>query len=85
MYNQIQHDERDKLVTDNVALVKRIANHIGNRLPSNIQIDDLIQSGMIGLLEASKNYDPSQGASFETYASISGGDQTLNHVLAFTL
>ncbi|MDH5424949.1 MAG: RNA polymerase sigma factor FliA [Gammaproteobacteria bacterium] len=70
MYNQIQHDERDKLVTEHVVLVKRIAHHIGNRLPSNIQIDDLIQSGMIGLLEAAKNYDPSQGASFETYASI---------------
>ncbi|MDH5391618.1 MAG: RNA polymerase sigma factor FliA [Gammaproteobacteria bacterium] len=70
MYKQIQHDERDKLVTEHVVLVKRIAHHIGNRLPSNIQIDDLIQSGMIGLLEASKNYDPSQGASFETYAGI---------------
>ena len=35
-----------------------------------MQIDDLIQAGMIGLLEASRNYDPSQGASFETYAGI---------------
>jgi RNA polymerase sigma factor FliA len=70
MYNKIQHDERNKLVTEHAVLVKRIANHIGSRLPSNIQIDDLVQSGMIGLLEASRNYDPSQGASFETYASI---------------
>ena len=70
MYSQIHNVERDKLVIEHVALVKRIANHIMNRLPSNIQKDDLIQSGMIGLLEASKNYDPSQGASFETYASI---------------
>ena len=70
MYKQIHHDERDKLVIEHVALVKRIANHIMNRLPSNIQKDDLIQAGMLGLLEASKNYDPSQGASFETYASI---------------
>ena len=36
----------------------------------NVQADDLIQSGMIGLLEASKNYNPGQGASFETYAGI---------------
>lgn len=70
MYSQVQDNDRDQLVTEHVVLVKRIAHHIANRLPSNIQVDDLIQSGMIGLLEAAKNYDPSQGASFETYASI---------------
>jgi RNA polymerase sigma factor for flagellar operon FliA len=41
-----------------------------NRLPPSVQADDLIQAGMIGLLEASRNYDPTQGASFETYAGI---------------
>ncbi|MGH8511958.1 MAG: sigma-70 family RNA polymerase sigma factor, partial [Gammaproteobacteria bacterium] len=51
-------------------LVKRIAHHLISRLPPSVQIDDLIQAGMIGLLEASRNYDPSQGASFETYAGI---------------
>jgi len=51
-------------------MVKRIAYHLKSRLPANIQLDDLIQSGMIGLLEAAKNYDVTQGASFETYAGI---------------
>jgi RNA polymerase sigma factor for flagellar operon FliA len=51
-------------------LVKRIAYHLIGRLPETVQIDDLIQSGMLGLLEAIKNYDVSQGASFETYAGI---------------
>ena len=51
-------------------LVKRIAHHLIGRLPANIQIGDLIQSGMIGLLEAAKNYDSTKGASFETYAGI---------------
>jgi len=41
-----------------------------SRLPAHVQVDDLIQSGMVGLIEAAKNYDPSQGASFETYAGI---------------
>jgi RNA polymerase sigma factor for flagellar operon FliA len=41
-----------------------------SRLPPTVQVDDLVQSGMIGLLEASRNYDASQGASFETYAGI---------------
>lgn len=51
-------------------LVKRIAHHLLLRMPASVQIDDLIQSGMIGLLEAAKKYDISKGASFETYAGI---------------
>lgn len=51
-------------------LVKRIAHHLLGRLPPNVQVEDLIQAGMIGLLEAQKNYDGSKGASFETYAGI---------------
>jgi RNA polymerase sigma factor FliA len=50
--------------------VKKIAYHLMGRLPANIQIEDLIQAGMIGLIEAVKNYDATQGASFETYAGI---------------
>jgi RNA polymerase sigma factor for flagellar operon FliA len=60
----------DDLVTKHGALVKRIAYHLMSRLPPSVQADDLIQAGMIGLLEAAKNYDASQGASFETYAGI---------------
>nr|WP_217906344.1 RNA polymerase sigma factor FliA [Vibrio sp. JPW-9-11-11] len=51
-------------------LVKRIAHHLLGRLPPSVQVEDLIQAGMIGLLEAQKNYDGSKGASFETYAGI---------------
>ncbi|WP_070963548.1 RNA polymerase sigma factor FliA [Vibrio sonorensis] len=51
-------------------LVKRIAHHLVGRLPPSVQVEDLIQAGMIGLLEAQKNYDGSKGASFETYAGI---------------
>ncbi len=51
-------------------LVKRIAHHLMVRLPASVLVDDLIQAGMIGLLEASKNFDGSKGASFETFAGI---------------
>ncbi|USH03205.1 RNA polymerase sigma factor FliA [Grimontia kaedaensis] len=51
-------------------LVKRIAHHLIARLPPNVQVEDLIQAGMIGLLEAQQNYDSTKGASFETYAGI---------------
>jgi RNA polymerase sigma factor for flagellar operon FliA len=60
----------EKLVVSHSSLVKRIANHLGSRMPESVQTDDLIQSGMIGLLEAAKKYDSSKGASFETFAGI---------------
>ncbi len=59
-----------ELVQTHTPLVRRIAYHLISRLPANVQVDDLIQSGMIGLLEAFKNYESSHGASFETYAGI---------------
>ena len=51
-------------------LVKRIAHHLMSRLPSSVQVEDMMQAGMIGLLEASRNFDASKGASFETFAGI---------------
>lgn len=57
-------------VEDYAPLVKRIAHHMMMRMPASVQVDDLIQAGMIGLLEASRKYDGSRGASFETYAGI---------------
>lgn len=61
---------QDEIVNKHAPLVKRIAYHLMSRLPPSVQADDLIQAGMIGLLEASRNYDAGQGASFETYAGI---------------
>ena len=70
MYAAMQTGGTDTQVIQYAPLVKRIAYHLMGRLPETVQIDDLIQSGMLGLLEAIKNYDVSQGASFETYAGI---------------
>ncbi len=70
MYAQIHKDQRDQRIIEHIGLVKRIAYHLIVRMPPNVHVDDLIQSGMLGLIEAAKNYDPSQGASFETYAGI---------------
>ncbi len=70
MYASVQAGGTDDRVMQHAPLVKRIAYHLLNRLPDSVQVDDLIQAGMLGLLEAIKNYDPSQGASFDTYAGI---------------
>jgi RNA polymerase sigma factor for flagellar operon FliA len=69
-YQAVQEQNLDDLVNKHAGLVKRIAYHLMNRLPPSVQSEDLIQAGMMGLLEAGRNYDANQGASFETYAGI---------------
>lgn len=70
VYSDVQNVNYDDLVRQHAVLVKRIAHHLMGRLPDSVQVDDLIQSGMIGLLEAARKYDGGKGASFETYAGI---------------
>lgn len=69
-YESVRAQGEDDLVVRHASLVKRIALHLAARLPDSVQLDDLIQAGMIGLLEASRSFDASQGASFQTYAGI---------------
>ena len=73
--NTVQKDPQNdscyqSIVDRHGALVKRIARHLSAKMPSSVQVDDLIQAGMIGLLEAAGKYDMSKGASFETFAGI---------------
>jgi RNA polymerase sigma factor for flagellar operon FliA len=60
----------EALVEQYAPLVKRIGAHLRGRLPDNVELDDLLQVGLMALLEAAKTYSSSKGASFETYASI---------------
>lgn len=65
--SQVQPNE---LVERYGTLVQRIAHHLLARLPASVLVEDLTQAGLIGLLEASRNFDASKGASFETFAGI---------------
>ena len=58
------------LVEEHAPLVKKIALHLMARLPPSVQLEDLMQAGMMGLLEASHRYTSDKGATFETYAGI---------------
>lgn len=58
------------LVEKHAPLVRRIALHLAARLPASVELDDLVQAGVIGLLEAARHYSGERGASFETYAGI---------------
>jgi len=69
-YKKSARDSQGELIERYAPLVKRIAYHLLARLPASVQVEDLIQAGMIGLLEVSTKYDATKGASFETYAGI---------------
>jgi RNA polymerase sigma factor for flagellar operon FliA len=56
-------------ITQFAPLVRRMAHHLAARLPSSVQVDDLIQAGMIGLMDAAARFEESQGNQFETYAT----------------
>ncbi len=69
-YRAVQRSASTEVVERHADLVRRIAHHLAARLPASVELDDLVQAGMMGLIEASRNFDAEQGASFETYASI---------------
>jgi RNA polymerase sigma factor for flagellar operon FliA len=69
-YESVAGVSPDALVEKHAILVRRIASHLAARLPETVDIDDLIQVGLMALLEAARNYSESRGAKFETFASI---------------
>ena len=60
---------QDEQITRYAPLVKRIAYHMMARLPASVEVDDLIQVGLIGLMDAVGRFDGTQGAQFESYAT----------------
>ena len=69
MYTAAGQIQPEQLVQSFAPLVKKIAHHLMVRLPASVQVDDLIQNGMIGLLDAITRYETGFGAQFETYAT----------------
>lgn len=67
---KVDRRTRDKLIKEYAPLIKYIAQKIAIRLPSNIELDDLISSGVIGLMDAIEKYDPSRDNKFKTYAEF---------------
>ena len=61
---------RDQLIMDYAPLIRFVAQRIASRLPSNIDIDDLMSAGVIGLMDAIEKYDPSRDNRFKTYAEF---------------
>lgn len=68
--NKLTAHQKDKLILEYAPLIKFIAQKIAVRLPSNIELDDLISSGVIGLMDAIEKYDPTRDNKFKTYAEF---------------
>lgn len=69
MYNARGLNDKEECLREHAALVKRIAHQMMLKLPHSVQIEDIIQAGMIGLLDAAERFDEIHGAQFETYAT----------------
>lgn len=70
MYNNHgRPDGKDAMLKQHAPLVKKLAFRLKAKLPPSVEVDDLIQAGMMGLLSAVNNYEDTHGAQFETYAS----------------
>ena len=69
MYTAKGQLNRNDLIKQYQPLVRRLAHHMMAKLPANVQVDDLIQVGLIGLSEALTRYEAAQGVQFETFAT----------------
>ena len=68
MYTVSGKSDKNQLLEEHAPLVKKLAHQMKAKLPPSVEVDDLIQAGMIGLLDAVNRYEETHGAQFETYA-----------------
>ena len=62
--------EREALILEHLALIKHVAHRVATRLPSSVEIGDLVNAGVIGLLDAVDKFEPERGVKFKTYAEL---------------
>ncbi|OGR05422.1 MAG: RNA polymerase subunit sigma [Deltaproteobacteria bacterium RIFOXYD12_FULL_50_9] len=67
---QVDPAKRDELIINYTPLIKYIAGRVASRLPSHIAVDDLISSGIIGLIDAIDKFNPAKNVQFKTYAEF---------------
>lgn len=62
--------ERDELILEHLPQIKYIAQRISTKLPSHVELNDLVSAGILGLLDAIEKFDPNRGVKFKTYAEL---------------
>src|SRR5689334_14531699 len=69
MYTATGTLDKEQTIAEYAPLVRRMAHHLAAKLPASVQLDDIIQAGLIGLMDAASRFEESQGNQFETFAS----------------
>ncbi len=69
-HDEIPLDLKERVVLEHAPLIRYIVNRIAVRLPSHIDLDDLHNTGVIGLMDAIEKYDPAKNCKFKTYAEF---------------
>lgn len=69
-YRSISESQRDELIRNYLPLVKRVVHRLSGRLPKEIDIREMLNSGIIGLVDALEKYDPKHETNFATYAQF---------------
>jgi RNA polymerase sigma factor for flagellar operon FliA len=71
---------REQLIEENYPLVTYLASRLSSKLPPNIDVDDLVGAGVLGLIDAADKFDPARGVRFRTYAERRVRGAILDHL-----
>ncbi len=66
----LSNSKRDELILEHLPQIKYIAQRISTKLPSHVELNDLVSAGILGLLDAIEKFDPNRGVKFKTYAEL---------------
>lgn len=69
-YSKGDHEQREELIRSYLPLVKRVVHRLAGRLPAEVDLKEMLNSGIIGLVDALEKYDPSHETNFSTYAQF---------------
>ena len=62
--------EREAIIVEHISLIKHVAHRVATRLPPSVEMSDLVNAGVLGLLDALDKFDPGRGVKFKTYAEL---------------
>jgi RNA polymerase sigma factor FliA len=63
-------EQREALIVEHLSLIKHVAHRVATRLPASVEIGDLVNAGVLGLIDAVDKFEPERGVKFKTYAEL---------------
>ena len=69
-YRQVDEHDKEELIKQYLPLVKKVVHRLSGRLPKDVDLKEMLNSGIIGLVDALEKYDPKHETNFSTYAQF---------------